>query len=131
MSSRTRREFMGFSLAGAAGALAPSWLRAAPRRTLAVDPDLVVLNAKVYTMESAGPSAQAFAVHAGRFVAVGTSSEMRSLAGRRTRVVDAKGMTVLPGFITTTPAAPRCSTRCSSAIHSRWSSSPSRASSTN
>lgn len=99
MSLRSRREFMGFSLAGAAGALSPSWLRAAVPRTLAVDPDVVVVNAKVYTMESAMPTAQAFAIHAGRFVAVGTSAQIRSLAGRGTRVVDAKGMTVLPGFI--------------------------------
>ncbi|MEO7965953.1 MAG: amidohydrolase [Gemmatimonadaceae bacterium] len=99
---RSRREFMGLSLLGTAGALAPALLRAeAWTPAAAIDPDLVVVNAKIYTMESATPRAQGFAVHAGRFVAVGTSSEMRSLAGRHTRVVDAKGMTIVPGFIDT------------------------------
>jgi predicted amidohydrolase YtcJ len=92
---------MGWSLAGAASSLAPAWLRATPSRTLAVPPDLVVYNAKIYTMESAAPRAQAFAVHQSRFVAIGTSAEMRALAGPKTRLYDAKGMTIVPGFIDT------------------------------
>jgi predicted amidohydrolase YtcJ len=92
---------MGWSIAGAAASLSPSWLRATPSRTLAVPPDLVVVNAKIYTMESAAPRAQAFAVHQSRFVAIGTSAEMRALAGPKTRVYDAKGMTIVPGFIDT------------------------------
>ncbi len=103
---RTRREFMGLTVAGAAGALAPSLLGASSPRALletsaAIDPELVVVNAKVFTMERTQPVAQAFAVNAGRFVAVGTSAEMRSLAGRRTQVIDAKGMSIVPGFIDT------------------------------
>jgi predicted amidohydrolase YtcJ len=98
---RSRREFMGWSLAGVTGAAMPQWLRAAAPRTLAVPPDLVVVNAKVYTMENTAPRAQAFAVHQSRFVAIGTSAEMRALAGPKTRVFDAKGMTVVPGFIDT------------------------------
>ena len=46
------------------------------------------------------PKAQAFAVRAGRFVAVG-SNDIKSLAGKKTRVFDAKGMMVVPGFIDT------------------------------
>lgn len=93
---------MGLSLLGAAGALSPAALRAAAMHSAnAFDPDLVVVNAKVFTMESAAPSASGFAVNAGRFVAVGSSSEVRSLAGRKTRIVDAKGMTIVPGFIDT------------------------------
>ena len=103
---RTRRDFMGLTVAGAAGALAPSWLGATPSAfatgaTTALDPDLVVVNAKVFTMESALPRAQAFAVSNGRFVAVGTSAEVRSLARKRTQLIDAKGMTIVPGFIDT------------------------------
>ena len=67
----------------------------------AIDPDLIVVNARVYTVDPSLPRAEAFAVNAGRFVAVGSSSEMRSLAGRRTQTIDAKGMTVVPGFIDT------------------------------
>ena len=40
-----------------------------------------------------------FAVKNGRFIAVGSSDEIRGLATRNTEVVDAEGMTVTPGFI--------------------------------
>ena len=100
---RSRREFMGLSLVGAAGALTPSLLTASPAHVapLAVDPDLIVTNAKVYTMDSTVPRADAFAVSNSRFVAIGTSAAMKALAGRRTQMIDAKGMTVVPGFIDT------------------------------
>jgi predicted amidohydrolase YtcJ len=100
---RSRREFMGITVAGGLGALTPSWLRASSLASLnlAVDPDLVVLNAKVYTMDAGTPRAEAFAVSNSRFVAVGTSSAMKALAGPRTQVIDAKGMTIVPGFIDT------------------------------
>ena len=63
------------------------------------DTDLVVFNANVRTVDTALPRAEAFAVRNGKFIAVGTTSEMRALAGKGTRAVDAKGMTVVPGFI--------------------------------
>ena len=106
-SRRSRREFLGLSAAGAAGVLAPSWLSASPgtwstaSTSTAVDPDLIVINARVHTVDPKLPRAEAFAVSAGRFVALGRTSEMRAIAGRRTQVIDAKGMTVLPGFIDT------------------------------
>lgn len=97
---------MGLAAAGAAGLFAPSLLgRPSAARAAAVDravtPDLVVVNAKVYTMETALPRAEAFAVSGGRIVAVGSSAQVRSLAGRLTRVIDAKRMTIVPGFIDT------------------------------
>jgi len=63
------------------------------------DPSLIVLNAKVYTMDSRSPRAEAFAVTGGRFTAVGSSSDIKGLAGKNTQTFDAKGMTVVPGFI--------------------------------
>src|SRR5688572_20788359 len=89
-----RREFMGVAMAGAAGIAARPVLSAAD-----TDPDLVVVNAKTYTMDARLPRADAFAVSDGKFTAVGSTSEMRSLARRRTRVIDAKRMTIVPGFI--------------------------------
>ena len=50
-------------------------------------------------MDTRAPRAEAFAVTAGRFTAVGTSSDIKGLAGKNTTVFDAKGMTVVPGFI--------------------------------
>ncbi|HEX8558982.1 MAG TPA: amidohydrolase [Pyrinomonadaceae bacterium] len=60
--------------------------------------DLVVLNAQVRTMDAARPRAEAVAVYGGRVVFVGATAEARRLAGERTRVVDAGGALVLPGF---------------------------------
>src|SRR5687768_3848863 len=60
--------------------------------------DLVVVNANVRTMDSQRPTAEAVAVYRNRIAAVGTNAEVRRLAGARTRVVDAGGALVLPGF---------------------------------
>jgi predicted amidohydrolase YtcJ len=105
----SRREFMGLTAVGAAGILARPGL--AVGRTLATtsapesaqaapsaDPDLVVFNAKVYTMDPAVPRAEAFAVSGGRFVAIGRTADIKGLAGKRTRTLDAKQMTIVPGF---------------------------------
>ncbi|HEV3469419.1 MAG TPA: amidohydrolase [Pyrinomonadaceae bacterium] len=60
--------------------------------------DLVITNASVRTMDARRPSAEAVAVSGNRVVAVGSSEEIRRLAGPRTRVIDAGGALVLPGF---------------------------------
>src|SRR5215204_5421839 len=60
--------------------------------------DLVIVNANVRTLDAKRPTAEAVAVHANRIIAVGTSAEVRRLAGPRTRVVDARGALLLPGF---------------------------------
>jgi predicted amidohydrolase YtcJ len=100
----SRRSFMGLSAAGLAGALTPPWLSDARRASVptvsqSADPDLVVLNARVYAMDAAAPRAQAFAVSGGRIVAVGTTADIRALAGKGTQRFDARQMTVVPGFI--------------------------------
>jgi predicted amidohydrolase YtcJ len=86
----SRRGFLGLAGAGVAGA---AWA-AGPE-----EPDLIVVNANVLTVDATAPRAQAFAVRGSRFVAVGKTEEIKALAGRRTQVFDAKGMTVAPGFI--------------------------------
>jgi len=87
---------MGMAGAGIAGLAGAPWLRAA---TGSGDADLVVFNAKVYTVDSALPKAEAFAVKANRFVAVGTTEEMKAFIGKGTQTFDAKQMSVVPGFI--------------------------------
>ncbi|MFN3210823.1 MAG: amidohydrolase [Roseovarius sp.] len=62
-------------------------------------PDIVIVNAKVLTMDPDRPRAEAVAVAAGRIVALGTSAEIGAMAGPGTKQVDAQGATVLPGFI--------------------------------
>jgi len=60
--------------------------------------DTIVINAKVITVDAGHPSAQAFAVDNGRFTAVGSNAEILMLKTSSTKVIDAKGMTVTPGF---------------------------------
>lgn len=62
-------------------------------------PSLIVRNARVITMDPSNPSGEAFACVDGRVVAVGDTSSVAKLAGPNTRVLDAEGAVVLPGFI--------------------------------
>lgn len=106
MPRYTRGEFLGLAAMLAGGITFKDCLRAtaaaAQSQPIAgPEPDLAVVNASVYTMESAQPRAEAFAVKDGRFVAVGTNADIRNLISRRTRVIDAGKMTVTPGFIDT------------------------------
>ena len=102
--SHSRRAFVGLTGAGMAGLAGAPWLertaaaQAAPAAETA-DVDLVVFNGKVYTVDANMPRAEAFAVKAGKFLAVGTSQQMRALAGKNTQTFDARQMTVVPGFI--------------------------------
>ena len=59
---------------------------------------MIVTNAKVLTMDAGRPRAEAVAVAGGKIVAVGTAAEVAALAGPETRVIDAGGRTLLPGF---------------------------------
>jgi predicted amidohydrolase YtcJ len=98
MARHSRRHFMGLSGAGIASLAWPG-NHALAQVNAAQEPDLIVLNAKVYTVDPLAPRAEAFAIKGGQFVAVGKSDEIKSLAGRRAQVFDARQMTVVPGFI--------------------------------
>lgn len=67
----------------------------------AAEPELVVTNARVFTMDPATPRAEAFAVTRGRFAAVGSNDAIRRLIGKGTQTIDATQMTIVPGFIDT------------------------------
>src|SRR5262245_2093837 len=60
--------------------------------------DLVIINAKVHTVDLARPSAEAVAICGERIARVGTNDDARRLAGERTRTIDAKGRLLIPGF---------------------------------
>jgi predicted amidohydrolase YtcJ len=60
--------------------------------------DLVIINAKVWTVDKAHPTAQAVAVLGERIVAVGSNTDVETWRGASTRVIDAAGKLVLPGF---------------------------------
>jgi predicted amidohydrolase YtcJ len=90
---------MAMTGAGIAGAAIPHWAAAAGSFANARDAELVVFNAKVYTVDPRVPNAQAFAVRGGKFIAVGKSDQIKGLIGKGTQTIDAQGMTVVPGFI--------------------------------
>jgi predicted amidohydrolase YtcJ len=60
--------------------------------------DLIITNAKVWTMDKSHPSAQAVAVLGDRIVAVGSDAEVEAWRGPSTRVMEAGGKLLLPGF---------------------------------
>jgi len=62
-------------------------------------PDTIYHNANVVTVNSEFALAQAVAIHADTFVAVGDNRSILALAGPETKVVDLDGSTVLPGLI--------------------------------
>src|SRR5688572_19305218 len=62
-------------------------------------PDLVLVNGKVVTVDNRFTIAQAVAVKGQRIVTVGSTAAIRKLAGPNTKVIDARGRTVIPGLI--------------------------------
>jgi hypothetical protein len=92
-----RRTFLGLTAATLA-ALGRGGLARAAGALGGRDPDLILLNGKVYTLDARLPKAEAFAVKDGRFVAVGSTADIRALAGANTALVDAAQLTVVPGF---------------------------------
>jgi len=61
-------------------------------------PDTILVNGHVVTVDARFSIAQAVAVTGGKFTAVGTSADIRKLAGPSTAVIDLKGRTVIPGL---------------------------------
>jgi predicted amidohydrolase YtcJ len=59
---------------------------------------LIIVNARVRTMDTTKPTSEAVAIYRNRILAVGSNSEIRKLAGLGTEVIDARGKLVLPGF---------------------------------
>jgi predicted amidohydrolase YtcJ len=65
----------------------------------AQQPDTILVNGKILTADARFSTHQAAAIAAGRIASLGTSAEVRALAGPRTRVIDLQGRTVIPGLI--------------------------------
>ena len=60
--------------------------------------ELVIEHARIWTVDPTHPEAEAVAVLNGRIVAVGSDADVEAWRGPRTRVVDAGGKRLLPGF---------------------------------
>ena len=66
---------------------------------LTANPDVIVINADVRTSDKSNSRASAFAVKDSKFIAVGNTEAILSMAGDSTKIIDANGNTVVPGFI--------------------------------
>lgn len=60
--------------------------------------DLLVLHARIYTVNASQPWAEALAIRDGKIISVGSNKEVEAYRGPATRTVDANGHLVLPGF---------------------------------
>lgn len=60
--------------------------------------DLIIVNAKITTLDRQNPAAEAVAIRDGKFLAVGSEAEARTAAPEAT-VIDAKGRRLIPGLI--------------------------------
>jgi predicted amidohydrolase YtcJ len=69
------------------------------KKTIPSSADLIVINANIYTVDPNNPKAQAVAVDNGRIIYIGQSSEALEYKNPDTKVIDAKGNFLMPGFI--------------------------------
>jgi len=87
MYRKSRREFLGSLGVFALGPLPQT------------EPELILYNGNILTVDSRNPRAQAVAIAGGRFLAVGSNDDVRRLAAGGARSVNLEGKTVVPGFI--------------------------------
>jgi len=97
MNQFSRRKFLGTSAAAVPLGLA-ACVPAETNPKLG-KADLIVTGGKLLTMDPAQPQAEAMAVSGNHILAVGSNDDVRNLAGPKTKVIDATGLTVTPGFI--------------------------------
>jgi predicted amidohydrolase YtcJ len=77
------------------GTLLSALLSSAQSRPAA---DLIITNAKIWTVDKSLPRAQAVAVLGDRIVAVGSDRDVEAWRGSHTQVINAGGKLLLPGF---------------------------------
>lgn len=64
-----------------------------------MEPDIIIHNGRLMTFDDAQPEAEALAIKDGLITEVGQAAPMLARAGAETKVIDAQGGTVVPGFI--------------------------------
>lgn len=67
----------------------------------AANPDLILINGKIITVDAKDSIAQAIAITNGKIIAIGSNDDVRKLASINTKVIDLKGRTATPGLIDT------------------------------
>ena len=97
MPRTSRRHFLASTSLALPAAFVLRSSEAAPAAGLAAD--LILTGGRVLTMDPSRPRVTALAVRGDRLLAVGTDGEIEALAGPATERIDARGRTVVPGFI--------------------------------
>ena len=72
------------------------WIASAETKSPAAD--VILIHARIYTVNARQPWAEALAIGDGKILAVGKDTEISHYRGSSTKVIDAKGRLVLPGF---------------------------------
>jgi predicted amidohydrolase YtcJ len=67
-------------------------------RAMDCRPDLILVNARVHTVDARLPAAEAVAICGEVIASVGSTADIRRLAAPATRVIDAEGRLIVPGF---------------------------------
>src|SRR5436190_23103258 len=62
-------------------------------------PDVIIVNAKIYTVDSKFSTAEGVAITDGKFTVVGTTAQIRKVSGPSTRILDAGGNTSVAGVL--------------------------------
>jgi predicted amidohydrolase YtcJ len=70
-----------------------------PEGALAQEPDAVLVNGRILTVDARFSISEAMAIRDGRVAALGSTTDIRRMAGPRTRVIDLQGRTAVPGLI--------------------------------
>lgn len=65
---------------------------------MTITADIIIRNGKIRTMDESRPVANSIAILENRIIRVGSEAECMALSGSETKMIDAKGCTVLPGF---------------------------------
>jgi len=60
--------------------------------------EAIVLNGRIYTVNEKQPWAEALAIRDAKILAVGSAKDIEAYHGSSTKIIDAKGQLVLPGF---------------------------------
>jgi len=99
-SGFTRRKFMKTAAASAAAAAGGQMLvaPAQAKTNQHPDPDVILINGKIHTMDAKNTIASSVVIKDGRFLEV-EPGRPNAHAGRKTRVIDLRGRTVVPGII--------------------------------
>ena len=71
----------------------------APAKPRHLDPDLILTNGRIHTMDADSSVVSSVAIKDGRFIATASGRDQPMLPGNETRVIDLRGRTVVPGII--------------------------------